>query len=91
MKSGAHIFFGIILVLVAVYVLTYSVDVRRGQGIFIMRLVGHFDEGQKLPVSASYRWGGSVAKEVYLPIEFLDRRVRRDYWTFTYHTNMFGP
>lgn len=91
MKSGVHIFAGVILVLVAVYVLTYSLDVHRGRGPFLMRLVGHYDEGQELRISASYKWGGAVAEKVFAPMEFLDRRVRRDYWTFTFHTNMFGP
>lgn len=84
MKNLA-IFFSCAVLLLFAYVTSYSLNVQRGRGGFLVRLAGHYEEGQKLPVSASYRIGGRWAERLYLPIQLLDRHVRQDYWTLTFH------
>jgi len=84
MKNVTLVLSCTVLLLVA-YVTSYSLNVQRGNGWFFMHLVGHFDEGQKLPISASYRFGGRWAQTIYFPLQKLDRHVRPEYWNFTFH------
>jgi len=73
-------------VLLLAYIASYSLDVRRGNKWgFEINLVGHHAEGQKLPISTSYRFGGRWAEKIYSPLQSLDRRVRADYWNVTFH------
>ena len=72
--------------LLLVYVVSYSVLVCRGCNGVLITLCGHYTAGDKLPIVASYRYGGHRAEDIYSPLHRLDRRLRPDYWTFTFRT-----
>ena len=91
MKTQQIVFAGATLLLLVLYITSYTLDVRRGTGRFIGRFVGHFEEGQQFPISVSYRTGGKLAETIYSPMLFLDRRVRPEYWTITIDSNALGP
>ena len=79
-------------VLLLVYVASYSLDVRRGNKYgFLVRLAGHYEEGQQLPVSASYGFGGRWAETIFSPMHSLDRSVRSNYWNLTFHESPSKP
>ena len=79
----------ILFCLLVAYVTSYALNVHRGRGPFIIRLAGHYEEGQQIPISASYEFGGQWAEMIYSPLLSVDRHVRHQYWTFTFHTNAF--
>jgi hypothetical protein len=89
MKKTENILAGVslLLLLLILYVASYRLDVQAEQGAYI----GHFDEGEKMPMMATYKYGGDLARTIYLPLQSADRQIRPEYWTWIYHAKKYGP
>jgi hypothetical protein len=79
------IIFACTLLLLLVYVASYSLDVSRFREWVLVHTLNAYKEGQTLPVSAAYRYGGRWAETIYFPLQSLDRHIRPEYWNYTFH------
>ena len=67
-----------------IYVASYVAVVHR---YYKVSLTGQWKEGERYPLEADYRCGGHYAEKLYSPLLRCDRRLRPNYWYYTFHTN----
>jgi len=91
MKTQTKVLAGLFVAwLFVLYVTSYARNVDRSSKPVSYNTGGRLYEGQRFPLLACYRSGGRSAEIIYSPLLFLDRRIRPEYWNYTFHTNPFS-